>query len=278
MKKNFAAMLCLSSLIGTAFAGTMGEVRTCPDASCMPWFLELGTGASFSNSASINYQPQYNRWNIPTTTYNSSLGTVPIYMAGIGYTVSPLLKVDASYSFRGQYKYAKHLDYLSTSVINPLGPNTRYFDLSSNSLMFSGTLYAKGLENTYPELANKLVRDMGPYGYIQPIIGGGIGVSYNTVTNFHTIMDDGNYNTSALQDTTIAAFAWQLNAGIDWQVTERFSFDVGYRYFNAGRFNSGDALLTRVSAAGVNLVPNWIPNWNATLSANEVYFTAKIAF
>ncbi len=98
MKKNVAAMLCLSSLVGTAFAGTMGEVKTCPDASCMPWFVEFGTGASFSNTAKIDYQPQYNRWNVPTTTYNSSLGTVPIYMAGLGYTVSPLLKVDASYA------------------------------------------------------------------------------------------------------------------------------------------------------------------------------------
>ena len=35
------------------------------------------------------------------STYDGSLGTVPIYMAGIGYTVSPLFKIDASYSYRG---------------------------------------------------------------------------------------------------------------------------------------------------------------------------------
>ena len=229
MNKKIAVMLCLSGGISASFAGAMGEIKTCTDTSCMPWFLELGTGASFSNSASINYQPQYNNWDVPTTTYDSSLGTVPIYMAGIGYTLSPLLKIDASYSFRGQYKYAKHLEYITAGVTNPLGPSTYYFKLSSNSLMFSGTLYAKGLEGSYPELKNQLVREVGSYGYIQPIIGGGIGVAYNTVTNFHTILDNGNYNTSGLQDTTNAAFAWQLNAGLDWQVTERFSFDVGYR-------------------------------------------------
>ena len=35
------------------------------------------------------------------STYDGSLGTVPIYMSGIGYTVSPLFKIDASYSYRG---------------------------------------------------------------------------------------------------------------------------------------------------------------------------------
>jgi len=256
----------------------MGEVKTCPDASCMPWFVEFGTGASFSNTAKIDYQPQYNRWNVPTTTYNSSLGTVPIYMAGIGYTVSPLLKVDASYAFRGKYIYNNHFEYINTGSANPQGPGSRYFNLTSNSLLFSGTLYAKGLEDTHPELANRLVRDMGSYGYIQPIIGGGIGVSYNTVTNFHGISDDGAYVNSVLQDTMIASFAWQLNAGLDWQVTDRFSFDVGYRYFNAGRFNSGDARVTHTSISGTFMTPNWTPNWNATLSANEIYFTAKVAF
>jgi hypothetical protein len=279
MKKNVAAMLCLSSLVGTAFAGTMGEVKTCPDASCMPWFVEFGTGASFSNSASINYHPSYNIWPVPTTTYDGSLGTVPIYMAGIGYTVSPLLKIDASYSYRGIYKYAKHFEYLNNGAGNNSAPNTRYFNLTSNSLMFSATLYAKGLEGSHPELMNRLVKEIDGYGYIQPIIGGGIGVSYNTVTNFHTIIDNTYWMTNAKQDSTFAAFAWQLNAGLDWQVTERFSFDVGYRYFNAGRFNSADACINRInSTTGSFVTPAWSPNWQAILSANEVYFTAKVAF
>jgi len=241
MKKSLVATLCLTSFIYNSYAGTMGEAKTCSDISCMPWFLEFGTGASFSNTASINWDRQaaYG-WAPPTTSYNNSLGTVPLYMAGIGYTVSPLLKIDASYTFRGVYKYAKHLDYL---IDYP--SNTRYFNLSSNSLMFSGTLYAKGLEGYYPQLSNKLVKEMDGYGYIQPIIGGGIGVSYNTVSNFHSIIDEGALTHATLQDASVAAFAWQLNAGLDWQVTERFSIDVGYRYFNAGRFNSGDAIMNK---------------------------------
>lgn len=278
MKKSLVATLCLSSFIFNSYAGTMGEVKTCSDISCMPWFLEFGTGASFSNTASINYQPEYNIWHIPTTSYHSSLGNVPLFMAGIGYTVSPLLKVDASYTFRGIYKYAKHLNYISTNVENPFGSNTRYFNLSSNSLMFSGTLYSKGLENYNQELTNKLVKNIGSYGYIQPMIGGGIGLSYNTVSNFHTILDDRAFNTSVMQDTSVVAFSWQLNAGLDWQVTERFSVDLGYRYFNAGRFNSGDAFVTRLNANGANIATTWVPAWISSLSANEVFVTAKVAF
>ena len=193
-------------------------------------------------------------------------------MAGVGWTVSPLLKIDASYSFRGIYKYNNHLEFTQ------IPSNTKYFNLTSNSLMFSGTLYAKGLENTHPELAKHLVKEIDGYGYIQPIIGGGIGVSYNTVTNFHTIFDGTEYNDAAVQDTSIFSFAWQLNAGIDWQITNRFSFDIGYRYFNAGRFNSGDALYIRATPTGGVLNPTWIPGWISNLSANEIFFTGKYAF
>ena len=250
----------------------MGEVGT--DS---PWFAEFGTGASFSNAASINYHPNYNIW--PVANYDSSLGTVPLYMAGIGYKVSPLFKVDGSYSYRGQYRYSKHFERLNNPSGVSLQPNTRSFNLNANSLLFSGTFYLKGLESFYPTLPKIFVNNLGSFGTVQPIIGGGIGVSYNTVTNFQTITDNTNWITNVKQDKTLASFAWQLNAGVDWQISERFSFDIGYRYFNAGRFNSSDACDSRLNSSnGDYVTPAWSPNWQATLSANEVYFTSKVNF
>lgn len=267
-KSKISGCIFLAIVSNVSFAGTMGEIKSCPDLSCMPWFLEFGAGVSWSNNANINTDPS--RWDPAPEGYNSTLGTVPLYTAGIGYTINPLVSVDASYTFRGIYKYNKHQGSIVSNVTNPLGNRTRYFDLNSNALMFNGTLYGQGL-------SDRLVYEMNGFGLIQPIIGGGIGVSYNTISNFHTVLDSSSSVTSAMQDVTKASFSWQLNAGLELK-KDRFRFDVGYRYFNAGSFVSNNALTTRINAAGTPITTLTIPAWSSTLSANEIYFTAKVAF
>ncbi|HAT8622063.1 TPA: hypothetical protein JD751_001333 [Legionella pneumophila subsp. pneumophila] len=262
---SYAVMTIISS---TALAGAMGETKTCPDLGCMPWFVEFGTGVSWSTKSHINPDPS--RWDPANEGYNSTLGNEPLYMAGIGYTINPLLSVDANYTFRGIYKYRKHQTALGASAVNPLGNKTRYFDLISNSLMFSGTLYGQGWSES-------LAYSMGNYGIIQPFLGGGVGVAYNTVSNFRTVTDNTNFVTSVLQDYTKASFAWQLNAGLELK-KNRFGLDLGYRYFNAGSFLSNNALITRVNSVGTPITTNLIPAWSSNLSANELYLTAKIAF
>lgn len=279
LRKVYLYVLILPN--SALFAGTMGA--TSIDCS-MPWFLEFGTGVSWSNTAKINLQPELknlapnNGWTDAVNSYNSGLGSVPIYMAGIGYTVNPLLKIDANYAFRGIYKYNNHLISKHTGTANPLPDNTRYFNLTSNSLLFNASLFAKGLEDR--KYGSYLIKDMGRFGYIQPTVGAGIGVSYNTVSNFHTIIDGTYYNTSVMQDATIASFAWQLDAGFDWQFTDRFSVDIGYRYFSAGRFNSNDALVTRLDTSSSTYTPKyttWKPAWLSSLTANELFITARVA-
>jgi opacity protein-like surface antigen len=279
LKKSVLALMAISSSV--AFAGTMGEVKPCPDVDCcMPWFVQFGTGVSWANNAKITYNktaPDIFSWTNALNGFNSGLGTVPLYMAGIGYTVSPLLKLDASYTFRGIYKYNHHVISDSTGSPYPLLNNNKYFDLNSNSLMFSGTLFAKGLANS--SFGNMLVHDMFGCGTVQPFVGGGVGVSYNTLSNFHKINDNSLIATSIMNDTTVASFAWQLNAGLNWQITERLGFDIGYRYFNAGRFNSNDYITSRISSSNNNpLYTVYKTPWIGTLSANELFFTARVAF
>ncbi|STX50183.1 Opacity protein and related surface antigens [Legionella busanensis] len=258
----------LATAFNVSFAGTMGEIKPCPDLSCMPWFLEFGSGVSWSNTSNIVTDP--NHWNPSPDGYDSSLGTVPIYTAGIGYMINPLVSVDISYSFRGIYTYRKHQRFQSSNNPNPFGDRTRYFDLNSNSIMFNGTLYGQ-------EWSDILAYEIGNFGLIQPVIGGGIGVSYNTISNFHTVLDTNSGVTSVMQDKTRASFAWQLNAGLEFK-KNRFSFDIGYRYFNAGTFVSNDNLITRLSAStGAPIMTETIPNWSGSLSANELYLTVKVA-
>lgn len=268
LKDKISGYIFLTIVSNISFAGTMGDIKSCPDLSCMPWFLEFGSGISWSNNANITADPI--RWNPSPDGYNSRLGTVPLYTAGIGYIINPLISADVNYTFRGIYKYKKHQVSTESNVQNPLGNRTRYFNLNSNALMFNVTLYGQGL-------SDRLTYEMDSFGVIQPIIGGGVGVSYNTMSNFHMVLDSNSAVTSVMQDYTKSSFSWQLNAGLEWK-KDRFSFDLGYRYFNAGSFKSNNALITRTNDAGTPITTNTIPAWSSTLSANEIYFTAKVAF
>lgn len=263
---NYLLLSVTSSLaILPAYAGTMGSV--CPGLECTPYFIEVGTGVSYSQENDIITNPQY--WDPSAEGYKASLGQPALFMAGIGYVVSPLLSFDLNVTHRGLYKYEKfQTATTSTTVINPLGSKTRYFNLSSNAFMVNGTLSGQGI-------SERLVWNTGSFGFIQPIIGGGIGVSYNEVSDFHTVLANQNV-TSVLTNNTEASFAYQFNAGLEWQY-KRFSLDAGYRYFNGGNFESNNYLISRVTAAGTLLPSATITPWKGTLSANEFFVTAKVA-
>lgn len=250
-----------------SFAGTMGE--KIQEANPQRYFIAVGSGISFANSASPYIENSL--WSDAIEGYDASLGNVPLYTAALGYIISNALNIDVSYTFRGFYTYKKP-QTSPPSVNNQLSSRTRYFDLSSNALLFDVTLDGA----VYPALKYSAWN----HGFIQPFIGAGLGVSYNTVSNFHTILAGSNVVTSTALSKTTASLAYQFNAGLEW-VYERFSFDIGYRYFNAGSYESNNYLLTNYTGptqtSSVASPKTTVP-WKDTLSANEIFFTAKVAF
>lgn len=265
--KNICIVL-LGLSTPVAFSGTMGSTTS---KTMSPFYLLAGSGASFANDAKLSFNPNY--WSGTPSGYNSSLGTAPLYTAGIGYLWSDFLNIDVSYAYRGLYQYSKYQTPSATSATdpNPLSASrTRYFDLSSNSLLFNATLLGKGY-------SDKLAYDMDNMGFIQPFLGAGIGISYNTMGNFHTILSGTNYSTSVMSDYTQPALAYQLNAGLEWKY-ERIAIDVGYRYFYAGGYSSSNYLTTNLNTSGTPVATTEISPWTGTLSANEVFVTAKIQF
>ena len=250
-------------------AGEMGLAATCPSTGCTPYFVEVGAGFSFSQPTHVSVD--LGIWNPSPQGYNNSMQNAALYMAGIGYTVNPWFNFDFSATYRGAYKYSQFQSHDPTDVANPLPARTRFFDVSSNAVMFNGTIDVQSL-------SDHLAWTTNGKGFIQPFIGAGIGASYNTVSNFHTILTASQNATSVMSDNTKASLAYQFNAGLEW-VYQRFSLDAGYRYFNGGNYKSNDFLATRVDGiTGEPLHTIAIPAWSGTFSANEVFLTAKIAF
>lgn len=223
------------------------------------FFLELGTGISFPNK--VNISPDPSQWDASPQGYNNSLSIKPLYMAGIGYNFDSLYSFDLSGTYRGEYQYQKF--QTSTAVGTPgfSGDKTRFFDLSSMSILFNATLYGQ-------EISKDLIWNTGSVGFIQPFLGTGLGVSYNTVSNFHSITTNGT-TASILANNTSPSFAYQFNAGLEWQY-ERMGVDVGYRYFNAGSFQSNNYIIGVAGAGSIS-------TWKSTLGANEIFLTLKVA-
>ena len=86
---------------------------------------------------------------------------------------------------------------------------------------------------------NNLYVDIAPFfgnslSGFNPYVFGGVGVSWNS-TSDSTI---GLTTPLVGSATNRTAFAWNAGAGIQWQMTRNFIFDLGYRYLDAGRFAS----------------------------------------
>ena len=130
-----------------------------------------------------------------------------------------MLNQTASRSFEGT-----PLNYAITNINAGAPPNTNYVDpmhtsIKSTTLMFNG------------------YRDLGSFGGITPYVGAGVGVAYNKMSD---VSFTGNpFLTNQIQGDSRLSLAWSLMAGIGYQFNERAILDVGYRYMDYGKAQSG---------------------------------------
>ena len=80
-------------------------------------------------------------------------------------------------------------------------------------------------------LANAYL-DLGTWNCITPFVGFGIGGAYNTFADLSDLGNTGENGpgTNASQ----LNFAWALHAGLAYNVTQNFSFELAYRYLSYG--------------------------------------------
>jgi opacity protein-like surface antigen len=107
-----------------------------------------------------------------------------------------------------------------TPVVDPL-----HTSIKSTTLMFNG------------------YKDFGNWGGITPYVGAGVGVSYNKLSEVY--FTENVFLTNRIEGNSRLSLAWSLMAGIGWQVSDRAILDIGYRYMDYGKAESG-----RVDSAG----------------------------
>lgn len=153
---------------------------------------------------------------------------------GIGYRFNNWFRVDGTFEYRGggTIGATDQIDY--TNIYGRPGTlrNTYRGNMSSMVALF----------NAYV--------DLGTWNCLTPYLGAGIGVASHRVSGVtdqgvNWVDPTGPFN-SVIQPTLGTAgngnrsgVAWALMAGVGYEVNKNLTLEVGYRYLNMGRAQSG---------------------------------------
>jgi opacity protein-like surface antigen len=154
----------------------------------------------------------------------NDLDRSPVFGLGLGYRVSPLLRADLSLSQRSGLDLS---DGEGTPTIGS-GRTDLTAKIRSRAVFLTG----------YVDAGSFLPPQ---YAWINPYVGAGVGYAVNRMSGL-TVTNDTTGNTTDLgRDTTTSApsgtgrgLAWQIAAGLGFEITRSLTLDVGYRYVDLG--------------------------------------------
>ena len=130
----------------------------------------------------------------------------PVWGLGLGYRFNRNLRADFTFDWRDRF-------ILETGSFDTKIENQSY------------------MLNVYYDLDQLPVVQL-PGGF-KPYVGAGIGLSYIEV-NDQTIPGPVGGTVSRVFGDDEANFAWQLMAGVAYQINPKFAADIGYRYAHLG--------------------------------------------
>jgi opacity protein-like surface antigen len=137
---------------------------------------------------------------------------------GVGYQVNNWFRTDITGEYRTSSRYSGH-----ERVTGPDG------SLTSENFFRARKTEWVGLVNAY--------LDLGTWGGFTPYIGAGIGIANVRISGFTDTNPNGTI--ARAPSGSRNNFAWALHTGFAYQFTDAMSLDVGYRYLNMGRGQTG---------------------------------------
>jgi opacity protein-like surface antigen len=194
------------------------------------WYLRGDIGFTNQQVGSLfNNQVNNNIPGITVTNVDKAFDASPLFGIGVGYQFNQWLRADVT----GEYRAAANFHGLDISTFpTQFGTTTApdNYSASKSEWLFLANLYA----------------DLGTWWCVTPFVGAGVGVSYNTISNFRdlTVGSSGGLpgivGTGFAKDATTANLAWALHAGLAYKVTPGFSVELAYRYLNLGKAQTAD--------------------------------------
>jgi opacity protein-like surface antigen len=171
---------------------------------------------------------------------SSELGSTPFLGAGAAYQIRRNIRADFTLTYRGGFEQNAELG----NSINAKA------DFQSTAAMFNVTY------------------EFSEWSGLTPYITGGLGYVYNHLDQVSITAD--NRPLANIQAGGWANLGGQIGGGITIPFANDWALDVGYRYFDGGKYESSDTIQL---ASGVNLD---FEKHVGSLSANEIVATLRI--
>ena len=185
------------------------------------WYLRGDVGVGIQTFSSFNYTETNSAfvWPSSWTIVQQNIQDTTIFGLGIGYEFNSWFRVD----FTGEYR-AKAAFKATGSYTNFCGTGGTCFDVNTGN--YSAAVF---MINAY--------FDLGTWWCITPYIGGGVGGAYNTISGMQDngIISNGTVGFGyTAGDNSAMNFAWNLQAGLTYNVNNNFKIDFNFRYLNLG--------------------------------------------
>lgn len=161
------------------------------------------------------------------TIGHTDMKSAPFFGLGIGVDTGRWLRFDVTGEYRGKWLFIGQDSY--DNGLGCPGAAAPGVNCGTNE-------YTADIEG-WVGLANAYV-DLGTWRGITPYVGAGIGFGHYSVEG----LKDVNVPAGSVffaEDNSETNFAWAIHAGFSYDVTDRVTLDLGYRYLNVGDISSG---------------------------------------
>lgn len=190
---------------------------------------------------------------VPAPMFNAySIGDAVFGGAGVGYQFNNWFRFDVTGEYRTAAQYSAIQSY--SDIWNPPGASAcgignRCYDVY------------RGQHSAAVFLANAYF-DLGTWYGITPFVGGGVGVATNWLQNLYDIgPQTGGFGFA--RDRNQTNFAWQVGAGLAYNVTPNLKLEVAYRYLDIGNLKTN-----AIACMGTTVCPGEVQSFN--LASHDV--------
>jgi opacity protein-like surface antigen len=204
------------------------------------WYLRGDIGVGAQNFSQFDLQPasnvpaswMVNQKDIQDTTFGG---------IGVGYELNNWLRFDVTGEYRTKslFRATGSYDQGTCAVGGVVGTCFDTYDGNFSAAVFMANAYV----------------DLGTWWCLTPYVGGGVGGSFNRITG---VQDTGplppgtagfgyTYN-----DSGSWSFAWNVQAGLTYNVSNNLKIDFGYRFLNMGAPQSANVICQDTASCNPN--------------------------
>ena len=241
-----AAALMVTSVAYAADLGAPPPAQFQPPAAVPEQsglYLRGDVGIGVQNFSSFDLEPTA---NVPAdwTVNQTDIQDTSILGVGIGYEINNWLRFDVTGEYRTKAAFQGIGSFQFAGGVGGCPPGGAAYCLDTYTGNFSAAVF----------MANGYV-DLGTWWCLTPYVGGGVGAAWDRITGVQDVTDQVLYFTGhglTESDSSNWNLAWNLQAGLTYNVSDNLKIDFSYRYLDMGSPQSANIVCQNTTTCAQN--------------------------